>query len=376
DRDQPFFSVFNIVETHESRVWRHADLPLLVSPEDIEVPPYYPDNEVVRRDMAVHYSNIARMDAIAGNILDQLEEDGLAESTIIFFFSDHGDGLPRMKRWTYDSGIHVPFGVRFPDGNRAGETTDRLVSFVDFAPTVLSLAGIPVPDFMMGKPFLGEQESEPRDYVYASHDRMDPSLHCIRTVRENRYKYIRNHMPQRPYVQFLPYRDQMPLMQEILEMRDKGTGNEIQRLWLADRKPPEELYDLNEDPHEINNLAKDPRMREVKDRLSAALDRWMERTGDPLTMPEPELIKKLWPPDGVQPETEPVRFREENGFLILESATNGASIAYQSNGSIGGSHWDLYTGPIPVRNVDTIKALAVRIGYRESAPRQYALKEK
>jgi len=117
-------------------------------------------------------------------------------------------------------------------------------------------------------------------------------------------------------------------------------------------------------------------MREVKDRLSAALDRWMERTGDPLTMPEPELIKKLWPPDGVQPETEPVRFREENGFLILESATNGASIAYQSNGSIGGSHWDLYTGPIPVRNVDTIKALAVRIGYRESAPRQYALKEK
>jgi hypothetical protein len=229
---------------------------------------------------------------------------------------------------------------------------------------------------MMGKPFLGEQESEPRDYVFASHDRMDPSLHCIRTVRDKRYKYIRNHMPERPYVQFLPYRDQMPLMQEILQMRENGTGNEIQRLWLADRKPLEELYDLKRDPHEINNLATDPRMKEVKDRLSSALDRWIEQTGDPLTLPETELIKQLWPPDGVQPATEPVRFQEENGLLILESATNGASIAYQANDAIGGKHWELYTGPIPAPEIDKIKAVAIRIGYRESDPRRYALKGK
>lgn len=376
DKDQPFFAVFNFTVTHESRVWRNADMPLLVDPEEIEVPPYYPDNAVVRRDMAVHYSNIVRMDAAAGEILQQLEDDGLSDNTIVFFFSDHGDGLPRMKRWTYDSGIHVPFGVRFPDGDGAGETTDRLVSFVDFAPTVLSLAGIQVPDYMMGKPFLREQESERRHYVFASHDRMDPSLHCIRTVRDKRYKYIRNHMPERPYVQFLPYRDQMPLMQEILQMRENGTGNEIQRLWLAVRKPPEELYDLKRDPHEINNLATDPRMKEVKDRLSSALDRWIEQTGDPLTLPETELIKKLWPPDGVQPATEPVRFQEENGLLILESATNGASIAYQANDAIGGKHWELYTGPIPAPEIDKIKALAIRIGYRESDPRRYALKGK
>jgi hypothetical protein len=229
---------------------------------------------------------------------------------------------------------------------------------------------------MMGKPFLGEQESEPRNYVFASHDRMDPSLHCIRTVRDKRYKYIRNHMHQRPYVQFLPYRDQMPLMQELLEMKEKGTGNEIQRLWLADRKPPEELYDLERDPHEINNLATDPRMRKVKDRLSSALDRWIDRTGDPLTLPEPELIKELWPPEGVQPETEPVSFREENGCLILESATDGASIAYQANEAIGGRHWELYTNPIPLSTVEAIKSVAIRIGYKESDPRRYVLKGK
>jgi hypothetical protein len=165
-------------------------------------------------------------------------------------------------------------------------------------------------------------------------------------------------------------------MQEILRMKEEGTANKIQKLWLRETKPPEELYDLGKDPHEVNNLAMDPGMVDVKARLSAALDSWIAKTGDPLTLPETQLKAKLWPPDGIQPETRPVIFREDDGHLILESDTDGASIAYQSNGSIGGSHWDLYTGPIPVRNIDTIKALAVRIGYRESAPRQYALKEK
>lgn len=366
DKDQPFFSVFNITMTHESRVWANADMPILVDPDDIEVPPYYPDTEIVRRDMAIHYSNIIRMDSIAGIILNQLEEDGLADNTIVFYYSDHGDGLPRMKRWTYDSGIKVPFGVRFPDGSRAGETTDRLVSFVDFAPTALSLAGIPIPDYMQGKAFLGEQETEPREYVFASHDRMDPSLHCIRTVRNKRYKYIRNHLPDRPYIQFLPYRDQMPLMQEILKMKEEGTANEIQKLWLADTKPPEELYDLENDPHEINNLADHPEFQEIKTRLSLALDEWINMNNDPLTLPETEIIKNLWPPEGVQPQTQPVSFTETDGFINLSSATEGASIAYQVNDSIGKNHWRLFTEPVPVSEIDSLDAVAIRIGFKQS----------
>lgn len=366
DKNQPFFSVFNIMMTHESMVWKNADLPLLVNPDDIAVPPYYPDNDIVRRDMAIHYSNIMRMDSIVGDILNELKEDGLAENTIVFYFSDHGDGLPRMKRWTYDSGIKVPLGVRLMNGKHADEKTDRMVSFVDFAPTVLSLAGIDIPEYMQGKAFLGKQKAEPREYIYASHDRMDPSVNCIRTVRDKRYKYMRNHLPSRPYVQFLPYRDQMPLMQEILKMKENGTANNIQQLWLADTKPLEELYDLKNDPHEVNNLASNPEYADIKSRLSKALEQWIKTNNDPLTLPETEIIKNLWPPEGIQPITQKPSIELKDNYLSLRSETSGASIAYQLNDSIGKKHWSLYTKPLASKTVDSIKAVAIRIGFKQS----------
>lgn len=344
----------------------NADKPLLLDPEDIELPPYYPDSPAIRLDMAIHYSNIMRMDSIAGAFLQQLEEDGLADNTIIFFYSDHGDGLPRMKRWTYDSGLHVPLIVKFPDGRDAGTVNDRLVSFVDFAPTVLSLAGLDIPDYMHGRPFLGEQEAPAREYIFAARDRMDPALDCIRTVRDSRFKYSRNYMPKRPYVQFLPYRDQMPLMQELFRFRDENRLDSIQALWFRPGKPDEELFDLLADPHEIHNLADDPAYRDIKVRLSRALDEWIEMTGDPLTLPEPELVKKLWPPDGIQPVTADVAFDPSGAGLMLVSETKGASIAYQVNQAMGGEHWELYKGPLPLASVDSIAATAIRIGYRQS----------
>jgi N-sulfoglucosamine sulfohydrolase len=366
NKDQPFFAVFNIMETHESRVWMNADKPLLLDPDDIKLPPYYPDSPVIRLDMAIHYSNIMRMDSIAGTILQQLEEDGLSDNTIIFFYSDHGDGLPRMKRWTYDSGLHVPLIIKFPDGRDAGMVNDRLVSFVDFAPTVLLLAGLAIPDYMHGRPFLGERKEEPREYIFAARDRMDPALDCIRTVRDRRFKYNRNYMHRRPYVQFLPYRDQMPLMQELFRFRDENRLDSIQALWFRPVKPEEELFDILADPHEIHNLAYDPAYRDIKARLSRALDEWIEMTGDPLTLPEPELVKKLWPPDGIQPVTAEVAFKPSGANLMLASETNGASIAYQVNQAIGGDHWELYKGPLPLSSIDSIAATAIRIGYRQS----------
>ncbi len=366
DKNQPFFSVFNAMITHESRVWKNADLPLIVDPEDITVPPYYPDNEVVRKDMAIHYSNIIRMDSIVGKILNELKADGLSENTIVFYFSDHGDGLPRMKRWTYDSGIKVPLGIRIPNSKQTGKETDRLVSFVDFAPTVLSLTGITIPETMQGQAFLGHQESEPREYIFASHDRMDPSVNCIRTIRDKRYKYIKNFMPERPYIQFLPYRDQMPIMQEILKMKADGTANDVQSLWLAETKPKEELYDLETDPYEINNLAENPDYVQIKKRLKTALEQWIEDNDDPLTLPETELIKKLWPPNGIQPQTEKVTFEKKDDLLHLKTKTTAASIAYQQNDSIGKKHWMLYTKPLKTKDLDSIKAVAIRIGFKQS----------
>jgi N-sulfoglucosamine sulfohydrolase len=366
NNDQPFFAVFNIMETHESRVWQNADKPILVDPTAIELPPYYPESPVIRRDMAIHYSNIMRMDSIVGVILQQLEEDGLADNTIVFFYSDHGDGLPRMKRWTYDSGLHVPLIVRFPDGKDAGTVNSDLISFVDFAPTVLALAKLDVPEYMHGQPFLGAEVAEPRQYIFASRDRMDPALDCIRTVRDKRFKYHRNYLPQRPYVQFLPYRDQMPLMQELFRLRNEDKLNPLQMRWFSKTKPVEELYDLENDPHEIDNIAYDPRYQEIKMRLSAQLDNWILAMNDPLAMPEPELLKRIWPPDGIQPYTQPVSVTEKAGFIGMHSDTDGASIAYQLNEKIGGQHWLLYTSPIPAISIDSIAATAIRIGFRQS----------
>ena len=366
DKDQPFFSVFNITETHESRVWRHADKPILVDPNDIELPPYYPDSDIIRRDMAIHYSNIIRMDSIVGTIIQQLEEDSLLHNTIIFYYSDHGDGLPRMKRWNKDSGLRVPLVVSFPNEKDGGTVNDQMISFVDFAPTVLSLAGLEVPENMHGIPFLGEEKAEPREYIFAARDRMDPALDCIRTVRDKRYKYHRNHLPQRPYIQFLPYRDQMPLMQELFRFKENNQLNETQMLMFADTKPTEELYDLENDPHEINNLADDPAYADIKKRLSEELEGWLKLTNDPLTLPETELVKQLWPPDGVQPQTLSPILTEKDGFFHLQSATDGALIAYQANDEMGGDHWQFYTTPLDTSAIDSITAVAVRKGYKPS----------
>jgi len=177
---------------------------------------------------------------------------------------------------------------------------------------------------------------------------------------------MKNFMPERPYIQFLPYRDQMPLMQEILTMKADGTANDIQSLWLADTKPKEELYDLENDPHEINNLAEKPDYFQIKKRLKTALEQWISDNEDPLSLPETELIKKLWPPNGTQPQTGKVSFEKKDELLHLKTETAGASIAFQQNSAIGKKHWMLYTEPLQIKGIDSIKAVAIRIGFKQS----------
>ena len=217
--NSPFFSIFNLMITHESQVWMREKEPLLVKPEEVTVPVYYPDTKTVRHDIARNLSNVMRMDSIVGTIIRQLKDDGLYDNTIIFFYSDHGDGLPFVKREVYDRGLRVPMIVRIPEqfrvkGSRlAGNVEDRLVSFVDLAPTVLSLAGVPVPAYIQGQAFLGEQEApSARKYIFAGRDRMDTELDRVRTVGDGRYKYYRNFMPEKPYYQNIGYRQSIPMM--------------------------------------------------------------------------------------------------------------------------------------------------------------------
>lgn len=363
----PFFAVFNHTVTHESGTFKQRS-PQVVDPKDVALPPYYPDTPIVRRDLARHYDNIAAMDEQIGKLLEQLEEDGLADETIVFFYSDHGDGLPRMKRWVYDSGIHVPLIVRFPDGTGAGTTSGELVSFVDFAPTVLSLAGVEIPDYMQGRAFLGPQKAEPRKYVYASRDRMDPAPEIIRAVRDRRFKYVRNYRPDLPYIGYIPYRDQAGVMQEIHRLIDAGElGPDQWQLW-AQKKPLEELYDTEADPHEIHNLASDPRYFEKLAELREAHERWTAEVADLGHMPETELIKKLWPPEGKQPTTaDPVvevkPGEDGDRIVTISCASEGASIAYRLG---GGERWLLYTGPFAVSAGSKIAARANRIGWKPS----------
>jgi len=380
DKDQPFFAVFNFTSTHESRNWPD---PEETEPSGVEVPPYYPDTLTVRKDIARLYDNIAKMDQQAGETLKQLQEEGLADNTIVFFWSDHGDGLPRAKRWLYDSGTHVPMIIRWPGRIEPGSVNEDLVSSIDLGPTVLSLAGVNVPAHMQGRPFLGAQKKPPRQYVFSARDRFDESYDMVRSVRDKKYRYVRNYYPEKPYVLWVPYRNRGPTMQEMLRLYAEDKLEGPQKLWFTSSRPPEELYDCDADPHQINNLADDPDYKGVLERMRGVLDKWRRRTEDMGDIPEFEMVNRWWP-GGKQPQTAAPRFvpnaesnrgrsLSENGgtfaapvTVSMYCPTQGASIAYKTSAEKN-ARWLLYSGPIRLLHGHTmIRAKAIRYGYKES----------
>jgi arylsulfatase A-like enzyme len=304
---QPFFAVFNITSCHESQIrLPEAQYQARIAkfgpgevhdPAKATVPPYHPDTPEVRRDWARYADAITQMDKEAGKVLAELEADGLSKDTIVFYFSDHGAGMPRSKRWLYDSSLRVPMIVRFPESwakwapGKPGSATDRLVSFIDFGPTVLNLAGVPVPAPMQGKPFLGENPAPPRQYVHGFRDRMDERVDLLRCARDPRFKYIRNYLPHRPWAQHVSYMYEMPTMKAWQRLHDEGKLEGPQKIFFQE-KPFEELYDTEADPHEVRNLAADPAHAEALGRLRAELDRWMLEIRDLGFLPEHELRER------------------------------------------------------------------------------------
>jgi len=364
----PFFSVINLTVSHESRNWPKKVEKLVHDGRQVVLPPYYPDTAVVRDNLARYYDNVTRMDKQAGKILRQLEDDGLADNTVVFFWSDHGRGLPRHKRWVYDSGIHVPLIVRWPGKIASGSVCGDLINLIDLAPTVLSIAGVKIPSYMQGRAFMGEQKSEPRRYIFAGRERMDKtSDDHIRCVRDKRYKYIRNFMPEKPYAQPIPYRDRMPIMQEWRRLNTEGKLKGPQKLFFQKTKPPEELYDIAADLYEINNLADSPEHQHVLERMRSALQEWIKDTNDLGGIREYELIERMWP-GRKQPVTAPPKIESAaaaNGRMTVKitCATEGASIGYRL-GEKG--RWLIYTGPIQLKADTLLQTKAIRIGYKES----------
>ena len=387
DKTQPFFSVFNLEVTHESQIFPTSPArkgkPLVTNPKSIIVPPYYPDTPLVREELARMYDNIADMDTQVGEILRQLESDGLADNTIVFYWSDHGDGVPRSKRSLYDSGLRVPLMIRAPEMSAAIANTinDQLVSMIDLAPTVLALAGVEIPAHLQGRVLIGPQASRVPEYVFAARDRMDIEYDMMRSARDERFLYIRNFAPELPYAGHIIYRNQSAIMQEWLRLQAERALTGAAALWMRTSRPAEELYDTMSDPHQIRNLASEMAHRERLERMRKAVTDWMARTNDQGLINEAEMIQRMWP-GGVQPETaQPyiVARRELEApsrrasmtinapvEVVIYVPTQGASIGYTTEEGPT-AKWRLYTGPIRVDAPMTLRAKAIRYGYKESA---------
>jgi uncharacterized sulfatase len=261
-------------------------------PAKMKLPAYYPDTPEVRRDLANYYDLVTAVDYEIGDVLAVLEKAGIADNTVVLVTGDHGRGLPRSKRWVYNQGIHVPLIVRWPGQIKPGTVREDLVCFLDFAPTMLALAGAEIPREMQGQVILGPKTAPERKYVFAARDRMDETYDRIRTVRDKQFQYIRNFHPELPYAQRIAYMEEMPTMQVWRKLNAEGKLNAVQKQFFAPTKPPEELYDVAADPDEVQNLAEDPRYRDKLKELRAALDQWIVDTKDMGAIPEKELIKQ------------------------------------------------------------------------------------
>jgi arylsulfatase A-like enzyme len=297
--NQPFYAQLNFNETH--RTFR---APAKADPAKVELPPYYPDHPVARADWARYLDSATELDRKVGLVLAQLEADGLADNTVVVFFGDNGEAHVRGKQFCYESGLHVPMIIRWPKGFPAprqfpaGRTDDRLLCSIDLAPTMLALAGAPVPKKMQGQVFLGDQAAPAREYVFGARDRCDETVFRFRTVRDARYRYIRNFTPERPFLQPNQYKEaQYPVWNLIKELHEQGRLNAVQEVLAAPRMPAEELFDLQADPHEIVNLATVPAHQSTLARLRRVLDQWIEESNDQgRTLESKETIDREWTP--------------------------------------------------------------------------------
>lgn len=379
---QPFFAIFNNGLTHESGAFPRVKRERVISPEDVPIPPIYPDTPNVRDTMSRTYSNIALMDRWVGQKMKELEDAGVLDNTVVVFWSDHGMGLPRGKRSCFDTGLRVPLIVRYPDGKDAGTRSDRVVSFVDLGPSVLSLAGIKPDERLDGTPFLGEHATERDDYrngyAYANADRFDAEREQSRSVSDGRYRYTRNYMTDVPYLLPVAYRETIPMTHDLYKLRETGSDNPAHWQFVMTERPAEEFYDSQTDPWETKNLIDDPAHQDRIKAMRAKLDAWIKDTGDlGFVLPETKLVKEhIWPPDGKQPATPAgypvIRINHQADgtsrvFFTIKCDEPGASIGYRlSDKKNFNGTWHVYAGkPVPLpRGVKSIQVQTHRIGHK------------
>lgn len=285
---QPFYAQINFHETH-----RNFNGEKKADPAKVEIPPYYPDHPITRRDWADYLDAASELDRKIGLILKQLEKDGLADDTIILFFGDNGAAHVRAKQFCYEEGLNVPLIIRWPKNYPSpaqitpGKVDNRFIEAIDFAPTMLTVAGVVKPAKMQGRIFLGERAEEGRQYAFGARDRCDETMMRIRTVRDARFRYIRNFMPEVPLLAPNKYKEkQYPVWNLLKELNAQDQLTPVQAALCEPTRPSEELYDLQSDPHQIHNLAADPQQSATLTHLRGVLDKWMLETDDQGRFPE------------------------------------------------------------------------------------------
>lgn len=390
-KEKPFFAMVTLLSTHESRLaprnltpedaslsgllpmmskWVNSNVDKVTKSQDVIVPPYLPNTPKVRDSIAQQYDLIHYMDNQVGQLIQNLKDDGLYDNTIILWTTDNGDGFPRAKRAVLDSGIHLPMILKLPNDKKKGSLDTRLVSMVDVAPTILTLAGVDVPNYMQGQDFLNAPK---RQYVYAARDRMTTVDDRVRAVRDARYKLIKNYVPNEPYFRPLPFRDMFPIMKELNMGYLQNTLSPLQRSYFTSPRDEIELYDTLNDPDEIHNLAADANFSSVKQRLLQALDKHLKNVGDKAQVAENAMINEMWS-EQLQPATlrpSASIAKVDNSYLVtLSSNTEGASIGYQifsvDKQQQASDPWLLYNGPLKMTPDEKIVAKAIRYGFGES----------
>jgi arylsulfatase A-like enzyme len=392
---QPFFSVFNLAISHESKIITPPDS-LYHDPADMDLPLYYENTGQMRRDMAALYTRIEQMDRDMGEVVAMLKKDGVYDNSYVIFYSDHGGNLPWMKREVLERGTHIPFIVKYPKGKFAGTVNNDLISSIDFAPSMLSISGADIPEHLQGRAFLGpKSDSEKNRYIFAARDRMANHYDRVRSVSDGTFRYVYNFHPELSKYQDLAYRKQMAGMKEIVELRDADKIKNPYLLdWFRSPKPQEELYYTAKDPDEVRNLANEPAYQEKKAELKEVLFQWLEEVGDVAEVPEKQMVlENWWKGKGQPPVTAKAKVKKEQGGVILSCDTPGASIGYRVfNGEVKDTtmvrpiktwdffylmpqngkstvavpkSWKVYSGgTIPLEKGEIIQVNAQRIGYR------------
>lgn len=294
---QPFFAQVQYQETHRGGHWDDASsmIERRADPRKVALPSYYQDTPLARGEWATYLDNVALFDRKVGYVMKRLRDEGVDKNTVVILFADHGRAMPRAKQWLWDSGLHVPLLIRWPEGyeppeNFAVGKTDQLVSLIDVTATTLQIAGIEPPLLMQGRPIFGAG-AKPHTMLFAHRDRADETVDRIRTVRDERFRYIRNYMTERPYSQQNLYKEtSYPMLREMFRMHRDGLLSGPPALFMQPTRPAEELYDTLADPDNVKNLAADPAYAQIRLRLAGALDAWIETSNDQGEIPEPPEV--------------------------------------------------------------------------------------